>query len=97
MSEVASEGRRLIDRWTAADKELRSAQSRLNSAECEAANAKQAMAKWLLPEDAKPGEKLAIWYGDGSLIQVEVAELGRDHIITVRQRGKHAIELGRVA
>jgi hypothetical protein len=49
-------------------------------------NSQNLLSKWLLPEDAKIGEKIAVWYGD-SLIQVTVLD-GRDPEITIRTRGR---------
>lgn len=51
------------------------------------AKATDLLAKWLLPGDAKPGEKIAVWYGD-SLVQVEAPHDGQKPTITVRTRGK---------
>jgi hypothetical protein len=42
----------------------------------------------MLPEDAKPGEKIAVWHLD-ALVQVEVAgEMNCDHGVTIRKRGR---------
>jgi hypothetical protein len=49
-----------------------------------------ALAKWMLPEDVKEGEKIAVWFGD-SLIQVEYGYEHTDPVVTVRARGKHGI------
>jgi hypothetical protein len=48
-----------------------SAKAELNRAEIELSNSQAALVKWLLPDDAQAGEKIAIWYGD-DLIQVTV-------------------------
>lgn len=99
MADVTSEGARLIAAFLAAQKSVDMARSALNSAECDRDNSERALAKWLMPSDMKPGEKIAVWHGD-SLFQVELApresfstEGGASHIdyepkVTVRTRGK---------
>lgn len=89
-NEVTSEGKRLIERWLSAQNELEHCKSRVNSAECDLSKSQRDLAKWLLPDDAKPGEKIAVWFGD-SLIQVEAP--GSDITsggarVSVRKRGK---------
>lgn len=86
--ELTSEGERLVKAWLDAKQEVDRTKSHLNRAECDVTNTQNALAKWMLPEDAKPGEKIAVWYGD-SLIQVEVPL--QSHMtapITIRKRGK---------
>jgi len=90
MSDVTNEGKRLIDAWVSATQALETAKSRVNSASCDVSNTTRALAKWLLPDDAKFGEKIAVWHGD-SLIQVELVNDHREHIITVRTRGKRGL------
>jgi hypothetical protein len=86
--ELTSEGTRLVKAWLGAQDEVERAKSRLRSAECDLANTQKALAKWMLPEDAKPGEKIAVWYVD-SLIQVEVPLQGHMTIpVTIRKRGR---------
>lgn len=85
---ASPEGERRIKRWEEAKKHLERAKSTVNSAECELANATNDLAKWMLPEDTKPGEKICVWHLD-SLIQVEASKDGiHDAIITVRKRGR---------
>ena len=82
------EGAELIKRWERAKRSLEQAKSAVNSAECELANAANALAKWMLPEDVKPGEKICIWHLD-SLIQVEATkDTMADAKITIRKRGR---------
>lgn len=50
------DGQRAIERWENAVKAVERADRELRSAECELANASTELAKWLKPEDAKPGE-----------------------------------------
>lgn len=86
--EASTEGARRIERWEQAKKSLERAKSAVNSAECELANATNDLAKWMLPEDAKPGEKIGVWHLD-SLIQVEASKDGmHDAVITIRKRGR---------
>jgi len=85
---ATGEGKRLIERWEQAKKGLEYAKSQVNSAECELANATNALAKWMLPEDAAPGEKICVWHLD-ALIQVEASKDGmHDAIVTIRKRGR---------
>jgi hypothetical protein len=89
MSEATSDGKRLIDAWVGAQERERLAQSELNSARCEVSNSQRALAKWMLPDDAKVGEKIAVWHGD-SLIQVEMLSHG-DAVVSVRTRGRKGV------
>lgn len=86
-SDLTAEGRRLVDCWINTQRGLERAKAALNRAECDLQNAQNALARWMLPEDARTGEKIAIWHGD-SLIQVEVIGLGSDPCVTLRLRGK---------
>jgi hypothetical protein len=85
--EVTSEGKRLIDAWLGALQRIAGAKRELNSAECDENNTRRALAKWLTPDDAVAGEKIAVWYSD-SLIQVTVPTEIQDPVVTIRQRGK---------
>lgn len=86
--QVVPEGERLVKAWLSETEMLERARGEVRRRECDLANSANALAKWMLPDDAKPGEKIAIWYGD-SLIQVEKhAEMGRDPVITIRKRGR---------
>lgn len=86
---ASTEGTRLIKRWEEAKRDVERAKSRVNSAECDLLNATNDLAKWMLPEDAKPGEKICVWHID-ALIQVEVGNNAPpgDHQITIRKRGR---------
>ena len=100
MTDVTTEGSRLIARWLGAVRDVELAQGSLRTAENSEINAQAALAKWLMPSDMKPGEKVAVWHGD-SLFQVELApresfspQSGEAHIeyvpkVTIRTRGKH--------
>lgn len=84
-SDVTREGRNLIDRWSRAVSQLKAAKNAVTRAECELSNATNALGKWLMPDDAKEGEKFCVWHGD-SLIQAE-NKGNRHHAISVRKRG----------
>lgn len=77
-----------IERWKATRERVERLKRELNGAECEEANAEIDLARWLLPEDAKPGEQIAVWYGD-SLFQAT----GGSEKITIRTRGKSYEEI----
>lgn len=89
-TDITSEGKRLIERWQRAEAEVKAKKAQLNSAECERSNAKNTLAKWLIPPDARTGEIFCVWHGD-SLISVDTGALhvgSNDPVITVRTRGK---------
>lgn len=94
------EGSTLVKNWLGAQERLRRAESEVVSAQVDVANSARDLAKWMLPDDAKPGEKIAMWHGD-SLIQIEVPQEqshsigggsggggGTGSLITVRKRGR---------
>lgn len=87
MSEITTDGKRLVDNWRAAQERLERSRREVNSAECELSNSASALSKWLMPKDAKPGEVFSVWYGD-SLIQVTVSHDGRDPTLAIRERGR---------
>lgn len=83
--EVSSDGKYKIDVWLACDRVLRSHRERMKSLESDLKQAEYNLAKWLLPSDAKPGEKIAVWYGDSLIVgELDDANGGK---ITVRDRG----------
>lgn len=87
-NELTSEGTRLVKDWLGAKERLEKLKREVTRAECDLSNTQTALAKWMLPQDAKPGEKIAVWHHD-SLIQVEVPL--QSHMpapITVRLRGR---------
>lgn len=94
--EASPDGQRLIANWLKATEQVDLYKRELNRAECNEQNAHNELAKWMVPSDAKPGEKIAIWHGD-SLFQVEVFGHGRDPKVTIRTRGRRFHELSRVA
>jgi hypothetical protein len=88
MSDVTRMGEEKIKRWLHAVKHLVDLDREKNRASCELANAEQDLGKWLVPEDAKPGEVFCVWFGD-SLIQATVGSQGLSNIkAAVRKRGK---------
>ncbi len=90
-NEVTSEGARLIKEWLAAQESLENARRVLSARECDLSNTKIALARWMLPQDAKPGEQIAVWFGD-SLIQVTCAAQGyNDHGVKIRTRGREPL------
>lgn len=87
-NELTSEGTGLVKNWLAAQERLRTAKVEVGYAERDINESQRALAKWLLPADAVPGEKISVWHGD-SLIQVEVPL--QTHMlptVTVRKRGR---------
>ena len=101
--EASREGARVIDQWLKAKAQVKACQDQLSHAHLAVSDAEHDLVAWLMPGDAKPGEKIAVWYGD-SLIQVEVggietgAEAAPDgcravthNVITIRARGKRAL------
>jgi len=88
MTDVTNEGEQLIKAWTRADDAVATAKRTLNSAECDASNARNALGKWLMPHDAKTGEKFSVWHLD-SLIEVTVTN--GDPELRIRTRGKQPL------
>lgn len=70
-SDLVSEGQRLVDDWLAAQEVTKDARNRLRLANNAEREVHDVLAKWLMPHDAKPGEKIAVWSGN-VLAQVEV-------------------------
>jgi hypothetical protein len=110
MSDLTSEGDLLVREFLASQEALERARQDVNRAECNRNNAERALAKWLMPSDMEPGEKIGVWRGD-SLFQVEmeprmaypVGEGAGEPVVThepkvtVRTRGKHFSDLRRRA
>ena len=90
--DLTKDGERLVQAWVRAQEEVENCKRRLYSAQTDLANSQNALGKWLLPDDAKPGEKIAVWHGD-NLIQAEAPERGapNDIKVTVRTRGKRGL------
>jgi hypothetical protein len=108
MNDLIREGENLVAIFLAAQTELERQKSVLSGAECELRNAESELAKWLMPDDMQPGEKIAVWRGD-SLFQVELEPhtsypvgdgepvVSYEPKVTVRSRGKHFSDLRRRA
>jgi|SRR5581483_1354338 len=97
--DVTREGERLLSCWLNAQEELQRAKNAVSRGECEVRNTESALAKWLMPPDMKPDEKIGVWVGD-SLFQVELEPRdsfsgdGERHVsyepkVTIRTRGKN--------
>jgi hypothetical protein len=97
--DLTHDGERHVNAWLQAREAARQAQERYWQANRDLEAAEEALAAWLKPSDAKPGEKIAVWYTD-KLVQLEVggvvteaasdsfaAHTTRDKI-TLRPRGK---------
>lgn len=69
-NDLTTEGERRVETWLRAKRNTNRASVELDNARLAESNAECELAKWLLPDDVRPGEKIAVWYGD-SLIQVE--------------------------
>lgn len=86
--DVSSDGQRLIRNWMAAASNVECAKQAVNRTECALTNATNELARWLLPDDAKVGEKISVWFGD-SLVQVEkTSDNPTDGTVTIRKRGR---------
>jgi hypothetical protein len=98
--DVTREGERLLKQWLECLEGTRRAKEYLSRAECAEVNAHRDLAKWLMPPDMKPSEKIGVWVGD-SLFQVEMIECvahpvegGEPQVsyepkVTIRSRGKN--------
>lgn len=83
---VTKDGEDLIKRWKFAAERVRCLKRDLNLAETELLNSETALAKFLLPDDARIDEKIGIWYGD-SLIAAK-CDINGHHSVELRTRGK---------
>ncbi len=81
---MTNEQVKLVQVWEEVRERAAEARRRLISADCDLANAMNAVAMALMPKDAKPGEKFAVWDG-GRLIEVTCTETNPWHG-TVRVR-----------
>ena len=84
--EPTREGEKLLKEWLAAKEREEETSRDANRARCDRANAEIALANWLLPTDAKPGEKVLMWCGH-DLIQAERRDNGAVSV-SVRQTRK---------
>lgn len=82
---VTKDGEALIKQWKFATERVASLKRGLSAAECELHNSETALAKWLLPDDAKANENFCVWYGS-SLIAAR--HNNGNHFVELRTRGK---------
>lgn len=61
---VSTDGQELIKSWLFGGREVDRLERELAKAIRERDIAKNNLARWLLPSDAKNGEVIAVWYGD---------------------------------
>lgn len=61
---ASRQGRELIRAYQDAVERKSRAERELNAASCSKRNAINALAKWMLPADAKPGERFCVWDRD---------------------------------
>lgn len=67
---------KLVGRWRAAKQQLEEAKRQLTGREMELTNATNELARWLTPEDAKPGERFCVWI-EGTLIEAGCDPISR--------------------
>ena len=77
MDEPTREGEKKIERWQRAIERLRSAKDQVNRAECELTNATNDLGRWLMPDDARIGEPIGVWYGDALITATKTRDGGR--------------------
>lgn len=84
---VSRQGELLITPWLHAKERVRQLTAQLERARADEKLAASAVTVWLMPTDAKVGEKIAVWYLDG-LIQVEIFPAPTPPALTIRTRGR---------
>ena len=86
---ISREGLTLVKNWERAKEDFRQAQLTLDNRRNAYKAAEAALAKWMLPHDIQPNEKIAVWVGN-NLIQIRAAGSAPndDHTISIRQRTK---------
>lgn len=87
---VTNDGLSLIKLWKSTSEQVMRLKNQLNRAECELLNSEEALAKFLLPNDAKANENFCVWYGD-SLITAKHNNGIRS--VELRTKGKSWDEL----
>jgi hypothetical protein len=90
MSEPTSEGQRVIEAWQKAIEDVDMKQRMKYAADRALEDCRKAVVKWMLPEDAKTGEKICVWMGD-ALIEVHVHEPRERSVVTIRKRGRQQL------
>ncbi len=63
----------LVDEFNRAAARVQALKSELNSAECAESNTRNALGKWLVPEDAGKGEVFCIWV-ESRIMQITVVD-----------------------
>lgn len=87
--EATPEGRRLIAAWLNASDRVARTNEAYKTALREAAEAEEKLAKWLLPSDAKLGERIGVWHGDSIFTACKTMFEGKDvFAVEVRKRGR---------
>ena len=84
--EPTRDGLRKIQRWERAIENVEYKRQQLNSAECELTNATNDLGKWLLPNDAKKGETIAVWHGDELICTTKKDNQGSNFTVESRKR-----------
>lgn len=82
---ITNESAKLIKDWQRTKKQAVNARQNYLSSLKSREAAKRKLADWLLPKDAKVGEKFCIWYGD-SLIQVSIINEGPPRVVSIMIR-----------
>jgi hypothetical protein len=87
-TKATNEGRRLISEWQeAVERERQLFRDHIGAVNHER-EARQALGKWMIPADAKPGEKFGVWERDqnGNEVLFELEHLSGCPDIKVRRR-----------
>jgi hypothetical protein len=93
---ISNEGVKLLDRWHRAGEALQRANREKQNAECEMANATEALGAWMVPAGPEyVGMQLNLWVGDG-LLAAKRCENGNHQVQWRKPPGpKTAASLGR--
>jgi hypothetical protein len=93
--DLTREGHERTGAYLQATLERDRARERWDRAERDLRDATVALARWLLPDDAKIDERIAVWRGDSLFTAWKHAlpEGGHGYRVEVRTRGKHFDEL----
>lgn len=83
---TTAEGERLIRAWKGAQTSLEEAKRELTRAGENVVESTRALGQWLMPRNAKKGEKAAVWFLD-TLIEAEMVD-ERTFVIRLREQGR---------
>jgi aminopeptidase C len=86
MSDLTIKTERLVDAWKHWSDKVEKAKSVLEQTIIEADIAETELARWLIPEDADPGEQFNVWHGS-TILCAEKTMLGKFKV-SIRKRGK---------